>query len=147
MNEKNVLNVKRNEINVLNTILAECVLGEGSKESNKSILKFYEKLSIVINEMENFQKSAIEKIKTDDFKKLSQKDPVELNEKEKKEFELLQDKLNKKLNDILVSYFNEDCEIEFENINEDDFDEFILVNKSKLNFGKINFISKFLCKK
>ena len=73
MSTENVLNVKRGEINVLNSIISECRMGDGSKESNQSIVKFKKEISKRVKEFEEFQQTAIDDIKTDRFKELIEK--------------------------------------------------------------------------
>lgn len=147
MENENVLNVKRGEINAINGIISECVMGEGSKESNKSILKFIGKILKEVKEMEEFQKTAVDGVKTERFKELIEKQKENLTEEEQKEFDLLNESLNKKLNEIIILYFNEDTTIEIEKISEDDFFEFAFANKKKLNYNQIGFLSNILCKK
>lgn len=147
MENENVLNVKRGEINALNEIISECIMGEGSKESNKSILKFIGKILKEVKEMEEFQKTAVDGVKTERFKELVEKQKENLTEEEQKEFDLLNESLNKKLNEIIILYFNEDTTIEIEKISEDDFFEFAFANKKKLNYNQIGFLSNILCKK
>lgn len=147
MENENVLNVKRGEINALNEIISECIMGEGSKESNKSILKFIGKILKEVKEMEEFQKTAVDGVKTERFKELIEKQKENLTEEEQKEFDLLNESLNKKLNEIIILYFNEDTTIEIEKISEDDFFEFAFANKKKLNYNQIGFLSNILCKK
>lgn len=147
MSTENVLNVKRGEINVLNSIISECGMGDGSKESNKSIVKFKKEISKRVKEFEEFQQTAIDDIKTDRFKELIEKQKEKLEDNEQKEFDLLNELLNKKLNDIVLVYLNEDTAINVEKISENDFFEFIFVNKKKLNFNQIDFLSNILCEK
>lgn len=147
MSTENVLNVKRQEVNVLNGIISECGMGDGSKESNKSITKFKKEISKKVQDMEEFQKTAIEDVKTERFKELIEKTKDKLETNEQKEFDELNESLNKKLNDVMFLYMNEDTTIKVEQISEDDFFEFVFANKKKLNFNQIDFLSNILCEK
>ena len=147
MSTENVLNVKRQEINALNGIISECGMGDGSKESNKSITKFKKEISKKIQDMEEFQKTAIEDVKTERFRELIEKQKDKLEANEQKEFDELNESLNKKLNDVMFLYMNEDTTIKVEQISEDDFFEFVFANKKKLNFNQIDFLSNILCEK
>ena len=147
MSTENVLNVKRQEVNVLNGIISECGMGDGSKESNKSITKFKKEISKKIQDMEEFQKTAIEDVKTERFRELIEKQKDKLEANEQKEFDKLNESLNKKLNDVMFLYMNEDTTIKVEQISEDDFFEFVFANKNKLNFNQIDFLSNILCEK
>ena len=147
MSTENVLNVKRQEDNVLNGIISECGMGDGSKESNKSITKFKKEISKKVQDMEEFQKTAIEDVKTERFKELIEKTKDKLETNEQKEFDELNESLNKKLNDVMFLYMNEDTTIKVEQISEDDFFEFVFANKKKLNFNQIDFLSNILCEK
>lgn len=147
MSTENVLNVKRQEVNALNGIISECGMGDGSKESNKSITKFKKEISKKIQDMEEFQKTAIEDVKTERFRELIEKQKDKLEANEQKEFDKLNESLNKKLNDVMLLYMNEDTTIKVEQISEDDFFEFVFANKKKLNFNQIDFLSNILCEK
>lgn len=147
MSTENVLNVKRQEINALNGIISECGMGDGSKESNKSITKFKKEISKKFQDMEQFQKTAIEDVKTERFRELIEKQKDKLEANEQREFDELNESLNKKLNDVMFLYMNEDTTIKVEQISEDDFFEFVFANKKKLNFNQIDFLSNILCEK
>ena len=146
MSTENVLNVKRQEVNVLNGIISECGMGDGSKESNKSITKFKKEISKKIQDMEEFQKTAIEDVKTERFRELIEKQKDKLETNEQKEFDELNELLNKKLNDVMLLYMNEDTTIKVEQISEDDFFEFVFANKKKLNFNQIDFFFRIINK-
>lgn len=137
----------RSDVLNLNAIVGDSFLGEGSKESNKEIMKFKQALTQEATEIELFQKATVQSIKTERFKELlDKKQSEDLKGKELKEFEGLNSEIEKKLNDILNEYFMEDVELSYNKISEDDFYEFIFANKAKFQLAKVDYLSKFLKK-
>lgn len=65
--------LKRSDVLNLNAIVNDSFLGEGSKESNKEIMKFKSSLSKESSSVEEFQKSTVESVKTERFKELLDK--------------------------------------------------------------------------
>ena len=147
-NEKCEANVlKRSDVLNLNSIVNDSFLGGGSKESNKEIMKFKRALVDEQSKIEEFQKATIESVKTERYKELlDKKQNEELKGKELKEFEGFNSDAEKKLNEILNEYFLEDIELNYNKISEDDFYEFIIANKAKMQLAKVDYLSKFLKK-
>ena len=147
-NEKcDAMVLKRSDVLNLNSIVNDSFLGDGSKESNKEIMKFKRELANEASKVEEFQKATVESVKTERFKELlDKKQKEELKGKEIKEFETINSEVEKKLNDILGEYFLEDVELVYNKISEDDFYEFVVANKSKFQLVKVDYLYKFLVK-
>lgn len=147
-NEKNgSFLIKRSDVINLNNIVGDSFLGDGSKESNKEIMKFKSVLTEEVEKIEKFQNATVESVKTERFNQLLvKKQKEELSSKEIEEFELINSEIEKKLNDVLNEYFMEEVELTYNKISQDDFFEFIIANKTKTQLSKTSYLSRFLRK-
>lgn len=126
MDNKETININITEAIAINNMFNEAKFGDLSIESISNLLEFKFELSKINKDKDEYIKSVIEEVKTDEFKELTEKENK--SEEDKERLESLTKELDTKINEILVSYYNQKVDIKLNKIDKNEFYTFCKTN-------------------
>lgn len=126
MENKETINLYITEAIAINNIFNEAKFGDLNIETISSLLEFKFELSKINKDKDEYIKSVVDDVKTDEFKELSEKEDKSDEDKEK--LESLTKELDRKINDILVKYYNQTVDVKLSKIDKNEFYAFCKAN-------------------
>lgn len=128
--------MEKGEITLLCDLLAAVNVAQMSAAGRVAITRNFMATKKVAKEVEEAKKQAAEKLITDEFKELQNKE--DKTDEEKAKLSELEQSINRDFSEILNSILLEDYELELKMIDEADFDK--LVGCSTLNQNQFDFL-------
>lgn len=126
MENKETISMYIAEAIAINQVFGEAKFGDLNVEVISSLLEFKFELSKIAKERDEYVKSVVEDIKTDEFRELSDKE--DKTDEEKERLECLTKEINNKANDIVNKYYNQTIEIDVSKLDKNDFYSFCKTN-------------------
>jgi len=126
--EKKEVKMTRNEVAVLNQVLAEVKIKGMGVDARRCLVGLKLDLGRLMKSAEEFQKETIESHKPDNFDELQSNQ----TEEGKKEFETLVKDIDSKVREVLNPYFNEEVTVSFVGITQEEFDKLTDINDMTL---------------
>ena len=128
--------MKKGEITLLCDLLAAVNVAQMSAAGRVAITRNFMSTKKVAKEVEEAKKQAAEKLITDEFKELQNKE--DKTDEEKAKLSELEQSINRDFSEILNPILLEDYELELKMIDENDFDK--LIESSNLNQNQFDFL-------
>ena len=114
---------KKSEVRALVQVMAGIKLANMTSEVKVPLTRNFVRLRSVVKEIEDIQKDTSDKLLTEEYKVLSEKQ--DRTSEEETRFAELNESINKDYAAVVEPIFNEDCEIDIQYITEKQYDKFI----------------------
>lgn len=133
--------LKKGIINSLAKVLATVDTSKMSSDSRIAIVRNFIATKLVAKEVEEAKKQAAEKLITEDFKELQNKN--DKTDDEKVKLAELEQSINVEFSEIINPILEEDAEIDIKKISEEDFDK-VIEGTSNMNLAQLDLLHELI---
>lgn len=133
--------MKKGEITLLCDLLAAVNVAQMSAAGRVAITRNFISTKKVAKEVEEAKKQAAEKLITEDFKELQNKN--DKTDDEKVKLAELEQSINVEFSEIINPILEEESEIDIKKINEDDFDK-VIEGTSNMNLAQLDLLHELI---
>ncbi|WP_321437245.1 hypothetical protein [uncultured Bacteroides sp.] len=132
---------KKGMVNLMGELLAVVNVAQMSSTGRVAITRNFMAAKKVAKEIAEARKEASEKLLTEEFQELMQKE--EKTEEEKARFAELENMINAEGAEILNPILDEEVEIDIKKISEEDFDK-IIEGTESMNLAQLDFLHELI---